>query len=39
MIDKLKLAHMDHKDKVRDKDKMHREQREFEIAHEKTSID
>ena len=39
MIDKLKLAHMDHEDKVRDKDKMHREQREFKSAHEKTSID
>ena len=39
MIDKLKLAHIDHADQIRDKDKMHREQKEFEIAHEKTSVD
>ena len=31
MIDKLKLAHMDHVDKIRYKYKMHREQREFEF--------
>ena len=31
MIDKLKLEHIDHADKIRDKDKMHREQREFEF--------
>ena len=39
MIDKLKLAHMDHAYKIRDKDKMHREQREFKISHEKTLVD
>ena len=38
MIDKLKLAYIDHADRIRDKDKMHREQREFEIAHDKTSL-
>ena len=31
MIGKLKLAHIDHADKIRDKDKMHREQQEFEL--------
>ena len=31
MIDKLRLAHFDHPDKIRDKDKMHREQREFNL--------
>ena len=31
MIDKLKLAHQDHVHKIREKDKMHREQREFEL--------
>ena len=39
MIDKLKLTHIDHADKIRDKENMHREQREFEIAHEKTFVD
>ena len=31
MIDKLKLARIDHADKIRGKDKMHKEQREFEL--------
>ena len=31
MIDKLKLAHIDYADKIRYKDKMHREQRKFEL--------
>ena len=39
MIDKLKLAHMDHADKMTDKDKLHREQREFELLMRMTSVD
>ena len=31
MVDKLKLTHIDHAEKIRDKYQMHREHREFEF--------
>ena len=39
MIDKLKLAHMDHADKIKDKYKLHKEQREFNLIMRMTSVD
>ena len=39
MIDKLKLAHIDHADKIRDKVNLHRKQREFEFLMRMTSVD
>ena len=39
MIDKLKLAHMDHEKKMRDKDKWHREQRKFKFPMRMNSTD
>ena len=34
IISKLKLEHMDHANKIKEKDKLHKEQREFELLHE-----
>ena len=39
IISKLKLEHMDHANKTKDKDKLHREQREFELLMRMNSVD
>ena len=39
IISKLKLEHMDHANKIKEKYKLHREQREFELLMRMNSVD